>query len=66
MGIEPPRRPRLGVVAAEAAIDPSDDEVSIYAVHAMRESFASSDFAPAALKFFDALLALLTGEGRRQ
>ena len=50
----------------EAAIDPSEEEVSISAVHAMRQSFASSGFAPAALKFFDALVALLTGEGRRQ
>ena len=50
----------------EAAIDPSEDEVSINAVHAMRESFARSGFAPAALKLFDALMALVIGESRRQ
>ena len=50
----------------EAAIDPSEDAVSIEATYAMRASFAASDMAPAALKFFDALAALLTGEGRRQ
>ena len=49
----------------EVAIDPSEDAVSIEATNAMRESFASSGFAPAALKFFDALLKLLTGEGRK-
>ena len=49
----------------EAAIDPSEDAVSIEAVHAMRASFADSDFAPAVLKFFDAVVALLTGAGRK-
>ena len=49
----------------EAAIDPSEDAVSIDAPNALRASFASSGFAPAALKFFDALLRLLTGEGRK-
>jgi len=49
----------------DAAMDPREDDVSIQAVYAMRESFASSGFAPAALKFFDALLELLTGAGRK-
>jgi len=47
----------------EAAIDPSEDDVSIQAVHAMRDSFAGSDFAPAALRFFDAIATLLNGAG---
>jgi len=47
----------------EATIDPSEDDVSIKAVYAMRESFTSSGFAPDALKFFDALAAILTGSG---
>ena len=50
----------------DAAIDPIEDAVSIQAIDAMRASFASSDFAPAVLKFFDVLLKLLTGAGRKQ
>ena len=50
----------------DAAIDPTEDAVSIQAIYAMRASFASSDFAPAALKFFDVLLKLLTEAGRKQ
>jgi hypothetical protein len=42
----------------EAAIDPSEDAVSIDATNAMRASFQSRGFAPATLVFFDALLAL--------
>ena len=53
-----------GLQPPEAATDPSEDAASINAVDAMRESFASSGFAPAALKFFDALLKLLSG-GRK-
>ena len=49
----------------EAAIDPSEDAVSIEATYAMRASFAASGFAPAALKFFDAVVELLTGAGER-
>ena len=49
----------------EAAIDPSEDAVSIEATYAMRASFAASGFAPAALNFFDALVELLTGAGKR-
>lgn len=49
----------------EAAIDPSEDAVSVEATYAMRASFAASGFAPAALKFFDALAELLTGAGER-
>jgi len=45
----------------EAAIDPSEDAVSIEATNAMRASFASSDFARAVLIFFDALASLLAG-----
>lgn len=50
----------------EAAIDPSEDAVSIQATYAMRASFASSDLAPATLKFFDALVRLLTAAGERK
>jgi hypothetical protein len=39
-----------------AAIDPTEDDISIRAVHAMRQSFGGGAFSPAALKFFDALL----------
>jgi hypothetical protein len=53
------------LLSPEAAIDPSEDVVSIDATHAMRAWFASSGFAPEALKFFDALLALLIGADRR-
>ena len=49
----------------EAAIDPSEDDVSIKAVHAMQESFVGSGFAPATLRFFDALAVLLTGGGKK-
>jgi hypothetical protein len=49
----------------EAAIDPSEDAVSIEATNAMRAAFAASDLAPAALKFLDALLEILTGAGRK-
>ena len=47
----------------EAAIDPSEDAISIEANYALRASFATSGFAPATLKFFDALAELLTGTG---
>ena len=40
--------------------------VSVEATNAMRASFATGDLAPAALKFFDALVELLTGAGRKQ
>jgi hypothetical protein len=43
---------------------PSEDAVSIEATYAMRASFAASGFSPAALKFFDALVAVLTGGAR--
>jgi hypothetical protein len=49
----------------EAAIDPSEDAVSVEAIYAMRAAFAAGDMAPAVLKFFDALVALLTGRGQR-
>jgi hypothetical protein len=49
----------------EVAIDHSEDAVSIDATHAMRAMFGASGSAPAALKFFDALVALLTGGGRK-
>jgi hypothetical protein len=46
--------------------DTREADVGIHAVDAMRASFASSDFAPVVLKFFDALAALLTGGRRKQ
>src|SRR5262245_40504198 len=48
-----------------AAIDPSEDAVSIEATQAMRASFAAGDLAPAVLKFFDALVEVLTGDGQK-
>jgi hypothetical protein len=48
-----------------AAIDPSEDVVSIEATYALRAAFAASDMAPAAHKFLDALLEVLTGGGRK-
>src|SRR6185369_110496 len=48
----------------EAAIDPSEDAVSIDAAIALRDQFAHD--SPAARAFFDALVALLTGDGQRQ
>ena len=48
----------------EAAIDPSEDEVSINAAIAMRGAFAED--SAAVLAFFDALVELLTGGGRKQ
>jgi hypothetical protein len=48
----------------EAAIAPEEDAVSIEAAIALRDSFARESSAVRAL--FDALIALLTGEGRRQ
>jgi len=46
----------------EAAIDPSEDAVSIEAAMALREQFAQDSAAMRA--FFDAMLELLTGGGR--
>ena len=48
----------------EAAIDPSEDAVSINAAMVMRATFAQ-DF-PAVRAFIDALVGLLTGAGRKQ
>jgi hypothetical protein len=48
----------------EAAIDPSEDEVSINAAMVLRDQFAQD--SPAVLAFFDALVELLTGGGRKQ
>jgi len=57
---------RLGrhyeLLPPQATIDPSEDAVSIQATHAIRASFASSDLAPAVLKFLDVLLRLLAGD----
>ena len=47
----------------EAAIDPSEDAVSISAAMVLREQFAQD--SPAVLAFFDALVELLTGSGRK-
>lgn len=49
----------------EAAIDPSEDAVSIGATSAMRAAFAAGDMAPAVLTFMDALASLLTGGERK-
>ena len=48
----------------EAAIDPSEDAVSIAAAMVLRDQFAQD--SPAVLAFFDALVELLTGGGRKQ
>jgi hypothetical protein len=48
----------------EAAIDPSEDEVSINAALVLRDQFARD--SPAVREFFDALVELLTGGGRKQ
>lgn len=48
----------------EAAIDPSEDAVSIEAAIAMRATVAQD--SPAVLTFFDAVVDLLTGTGRKQ
>ena len=48
----------------EAAIDPSEDEVSISAAMVFRDQFAQD--SPGVLAFFDALVGLLTGHGRKQ
>jgi hypothetical protein len=45
----------------EATIDPNEAVIIVEATYAMRASFANSDFAPAVLKFFDALVELFTG-----
>ncbi len=47
----------------EAAIDPSEDGVSIGATYAMRAGFAQD--SPAVRALFDALVELLTGGGRK-
>jgi hypothetical protein len=48
----------------EAAIDPSEDAVSIDAAMAVRVTFAQD--SPAVLGLFDAMVELLTGSGRKQ
>ena len=48
----------------EAAIDPSEDAVSISAAIVLRDQFAQDSSAVRA--FFDALVGLLTGDGRKQ
>ena len=47
----------------EAAIDPSEDAVSIDAAFVMRATFAQDSLAARA--FFDALVGLLTGSGEK-
>lgn len=47
----------------EAAIDPSEDEVSINAAIVLRDQFAQD--SPVVRAFFDAMAELLTGEGRK-
>ena len=48
----------------EAAIDPSEDAVSINAAMVLRDQFAQD--SPAVRAFFDGLVVLLTGDGRKQ
>jgi len=47
-----------------AAFDPSEDEVSINAAIVIRATFAQG--TPAVHAFFDAMVELLTGGGRKQ
>ena len=64
LGAQPPRGPRFtSLLPPEAAIDPSEDEVSINAAMVLREQFAQDSAAVRA--FFDTLVDLLTGEGRK-
>ena len=55
--------PAVELLPAEAAIDPSEDAVSIDAAIAMRGTFAEDSLAMRA--YFDALVELLTGAGRK-
>jgi len=48
----------------EAAIDPSEDAVSIAAAMVLRDQFAQD--STAVLAFFNELVELLTGDGRKQ
>ena len=48
----------------KAAIDPSEDAVSIAAAMVLRVQFAQD--SPPVRAFFDALVGLLTGDGRKQ
>jgi len=48
----------------EAAIDPSEDAVSIAAAMVLRDQFAQD--SPAVLALFDEIVELLTGSGRKQ
>jgi len=48
----------------EAAIDPSEDAVSLNAAIVLRGQFAQD--SPAVRAFFDALMEILTGAGRKQ
>ncbi len=54
------------LVPPEADANPSEDAASIDTIHAMRASFAATDLAPAALKFFNALAELLAGGARKR
>ena len=56
-------RPRLRAAAARGGDRPGEDAVSIDAAIELRDQFAKD--SPAALAFFDALVALLTGTGRK-
>jgi hypothetical protein len=51
-------------INAGAAIPPEEDAVGIDAAMAMRATFARD--SPAVLAFFDALVELLIGDGRKQ
>jgi hypothetical protein len=51
---------RYALQPPEAAIDPSEDAVSIDAAYAMRSSFAAGDQDNGALTLLDAVVELLT------
>jgi hypothetical protein len=52
------------LLSPEAAIDPSEGAVSINAAMAMRDQFAED--SPVVRTFFEALVEILTGSGRKR
>jgi hypothetical protein len=62
-GTEPPRGAGHCLLTPEAAIYPSEDAVSIDAAMVLRDQFAQD--SPAVRAFFDALVELRTGGGRK-
>jgi len=61
LGGPPSTRVSLHASATEAAIDPSEDAVSIDATYAMRSTFAADDQDNGALTLLDALIEVLSG-----